>query len=73
MLSNFEKFKTILFGLTFGVAFAVWVNVMHNVIDMPDVLISNSTNECVDVFNYREKDKYTCQNLPSRYNHIWVM
>jgi hypothetical protein len=37
------------------------------------VLVSNSTGECVDVFNYREKDQYTCQNLPDRYNHIWVM
>jgi hypothetical protein len=73
MLSNFEKFKTVLFGLTFGVGIAVWINAIHNVIDMPDVLVSNSTGECVDVFNYREKDQYTCQNLPDRYNHIWVM
>ena len=72
MLSNMEKFKSIVFGLTFGLMFALWANLMQNVIDLPDVLVSNSTNECVDVFNYREDDKYTCQNLPERYNHIWV-
>ena len=41
----------------------------------PDVLFSHSTNECVQVLNYTLNDSienYTCDNLPSRYNHVWV-
>ena len=72
MLSNLEKFKSILFGLTAGVVFALWVNLIMDVFDIPDVLISNSTGECINVYNYREDDNYTCRNLPSKYNHVWV-
>jgi len=42
------------------------------VIDMPDVHMSNSTGECVEVINYHPDDAYTCDNLPERYNHVWV-
>ena len=37
----------------------------------PDVHISHSTNECVKVINYGDTN-YTCDNLPSKYNHVWV-
>ena len=36
----------------------------------PDVYVSYSTNECVKVDNYGTD--YSCENLPSRYNHVWV-
>lgn len=43
---------------------------------MPDVLFSNSTGECVGVQNYMavlfENPIYSCENLPTKYNHIWV-
>jgi len=39
---------------------------------IPDVHVSNSTNECVEVINYHENDSYTCENLPSKYNKVWV-
>lgn len=39
---------------------------------LPDVYFSNSTGECVEVKNYIEGHKYTCENLPSRYYHVWV-
>ena len=39
---------------------------------MPDVHISHSTGECVEVINYDERFDYTCENLPKKYNHIWV-
>lgn len=38
---------------------------------MPDVLVSYSTNECVEVINY-DKGNYSCENMPKKYNHIWA-
>lgn len=43
-----------------------------NVLDMPDVHVSNSTGECVEVINYDPEHEYTCDNLPEKYNHVWV-
>ena len=45
---------------------------LMSVIDMPDVHVSNSTGECVEVINYHPDDAYTCDNLPEKYNHVWV-
>jgi len=43
---------------------------------LPDVLFSHSTGECVGVQNYLailfENPVYSCENLPTKYNHIWV-
>ena len=38
----------------------------------PDVLFSNTTQECVKVINYGSEQDYDCDNLPSLYNHVWV-
>jgi hypothetical protein len=38
----------------------------------PQVHVSNSTNECVRVINYNPDDKYSCDNLPELYSHVWV-
>ena len=46
--------------------------VMMSTAAMPDVYVSNSTGECVEVINYDEKFDYTCENLPEKYNHVWV-
>jgi hypothetical protein len=43
-----------------------------NLVNMPDVHISNTTGECVKVINYDERFDYTCENYPSKYNHVWV-
>ena len=45
--------------------YAVSIAVTH-----PDVYFSYSTQECVKVVNYGTN--YTCENLPSRYYHVWV-
>ena len=39
---------------------------------LPDVHVSHSTGECVEVINYDERFNYTCENLPEKYNHVWV-
>lgn len=72
MLSTKDKIKSIVIGSSIGVLFGTWVVIAGNLMNMPDVLVSNSTGECVEVFNYDEDDHYTCQNPPKRYNHIWV-
>ena len=41
-------------------------------LDIPDVLISHSTDECVTVINYTDEDIYSCENMPTKYNKIWV-
>jgi hypothetical protein len=38
---------------------------------MPDVHVSYATNECVRVVNYADTN-YTCENYPSKFNHVWV-
>ena len=52
-----------------GVAalFAVLVNAAA----MPDVYFSYSTDQCVKVVNYDDSN-YTCENYPSKFNHVWV-
>lgn len=50
----------------------VYSNALSNALDLPDVHVSNSTQECVGVVNYAEGDDYSCQNLPTKYNHVWV-
>jgi len=38
---------------------------------MPDVHVSYETNECVKVVNYTD-EIFSCENLPSKFNHVWV-
>ena len=38
---------------------------------MPDVYVSYSTGECVKVVNYADTN-YTCENYPSKFNHVWA-
>jgi len=39
---------------------------------IPDVLVSHSTDECVTVINYTDEDIYSCENMPTKYNKVWV-
>ncbi len=70
---NSEDF---IIGIGLGGGFSGLVVVFFTVvlpqIDIPDVLVSHTTNECVHVVNYRPEDKYTCENLPEKYNRVWV-
>jgi len=64
-----NKLKGILGGTFLGLLLA-WI--LHIGFTIPEVQMSHSTGECVKVINYKESDNYTCENLPSRYNHVWV-
>jgi hypothetical protein len=51
-------------------AFCIGV-ILYTVESDPTVHFSWSTEECVEVINYNGSN-YTCDNLPDRYNHVWV-
>ena len=64
-----NKLKGLAAGTAAGIVFGLAINYAFNT---PEVQISHSTGQCVKVINFREKDTYTCDNLPSKYNHVWV-
>ena len=64
-----EILSGILLMALLSVGFFYAITVTNN---MPDVHVSHSTGECVQVINYDEKFNYTCSNYPSKYNHVWV-
>lgn len=60
---------TVIFTCLIGAGFFMSLVSAAN---MPDVHISHSTGECVEVINYDERFDYTCENYPEKYNHVWV-
>ena len=61
---------TISYILVIGL-FALLVYMLIFTSYIPDVHVSHSTGECVKVINYGDQD-WSCDNLPSKYPHIWV-
>ena len=63
----------ILFGLLGTAAVAL---VFDYALALPDVYVSYSTQECVSVTTYQgvffDSLKYNCENMPPKYNHVWV-
>jgi hypothetical protein len=45
--------------------------VTNEALKMPDVHFSYSTDSCVKVINYTD-EQFTCENLPTKFNHVWV-
>ena len=69
--------KTVLNYLIAGLAFgAVTVAVADYALSLPDVHVSYASGECVGVENFQgaffNTETYSCENLPSKYNHVWV-
>lgn len=60
------------FGLVVAVGIGLFTYLFLTAMAMPDVWFSYSTGECVSVVNYVEGDNYSCENLPSKFNHVWV-
>jgi len=54
----------------FIAGFTIVIYLLNSALNMPDVYFSYSTKECTKVVNYGTM--YTCDNLPEKYNHIWV-
>ena len=59
-------------GFGFAVLVGAVVYLWLEALSMPDVWFSYSTDECVKVINYDKDDKYSCENLPAKFNHVWV-
>ena len=61
---------------TFGLLIAICAGLISylflSAMAMPDVWVSYSTDECVKVINYNEGDNFSCENMPSKFNHVWV-
>ena len=43
----------------------------YHALSLPDVQVSYASNECVEVINY-SNTAYDCENMPTKYNHVWV-
>ena len=54
-----------------GTMLAGLVYAMNSALRAPDVHVSYATNECVKVVNYTD-EIFSCDNLPSKFNHVWV-
>lgn len=64
---------TNILSITAGVlGLAVLAFAFSNSASLPDVHVSYSTDECVKVINYDKNDSYSCENMPSKFNHVWV-
>ena len=62
--------EIILVTLGFVFIFFCMFWILKYAIDTPDVVFSYSTKECIEVIN-ADGTHGSCDNLPSRYNHIW--
>ena len=54
-----------------GTMFAGLGYAMISAAAMPDVHVSYATGECVKVVNYTD-EIFSCENYPSKFNHVWV-
>lgn len=52
--------------------FSMFFHALSTGASLPDVHFSYGSQKCVKVINYIEGHKYSCENLPSRYYHVWV-
>ena len=58
-------------GLFIGTTIAMVSAVAYVALTIPDVHVSYSTNDCVEVVNWSDTN-YSCENMPNKYNHVWV-
>lgn len=49
---------------------------MDYALSMPEVLVSYSSRDCVGVNNFPgfffNQEVFSCENLPSKFDHVWV-
>jgi hypothetical protein len=72
-MNKYEKYPAQVIAIVMSVIGLVAIFfALTTSLDIPDVLISHSTNECVSVINYTDEDTYSCENMPTKYNKVWV-
>ena len=69
--------KNLISSLAAGIAFgALGFVVLDYSLGIPSAKFSYSTNECVEVENYPTvlfgTTTYSCENMPAKFNHVWV-
>lgn len=63
--------KTVILNSVMIAAFAAAVlGTVVYAMSIPDVVVSYSTGNCVEVINYADTN-YSCENMPTKYNHVW--
>lgn len=68
-----KKFLPFVYSVVIGGSIGFLIaTLIISALEMPDVLISYSTGECVKVMNYVETDRFSCENMPTKFNHVWV-
>ena len=63
--------KNVITGIVLTSALAIAAFTGNEALSMPDAYFSYATNECVKVINYTD-EVFACENLPSKFNHVWV-
>jgi len=65
--------KNLFIGVAFG--FGMFV-VADYAFSIPSVKMSYTTDTCVEVENYPSAlfgtTEYSCENMPTKFNHVWV-
>jgi hypothetical protein len=65
--------KSIAIGMFFGAGIFALTDYAFSI---PDVMVSYETNMCKQVQNYDSvlfgTTEYSCENMPTKFNHIWV-
>ena len=64
-------FESIMKGILIGSVAVAGMAAIVSTTDIPDVHFSYSTDKCVEVINYTD-ETYSCENLPAKFNHVWV-
>ena len=68
------------YALRFAAAVALAALVLHQfaaLLDRPEVRVSYSTGECVEVVDHKaraegRKSEWSCDRLPESYERVWV-
>jgi len=70
--------KTLQVAVGATAAVAAMFLTMDYALSVPNVQVDYASNECVAVENFPgvvfgKNDAYTCENLPSKFNQVWVL
>jgi transcriptional regulator len=63
--------KTLTTGIVLAGTITLAAYAGNEVLSMPDAFFSYATNECVKVISYTD-EVFACENLPAKFNHVWV-
>ena len=65
--------KNLLLSAAFGLGLFAFADYSFSI---PDVHMSYASNSCVEVLNYPSvlfgTTNFSCENMPTKFNHVWV-